>query len=153
MKNTMDRSQRTLSTLGFFMLAVVIDLPAALMFIYKVIDYRYQSNDVDVERFIFLSIIPSFNAINFIIIMTLYFMISKDYKRWPATIIISTFVFILSYPTLFLSSNITDLFDLKFPDDELYALQIFTISTWLIVTIIGSTLNISYILRRKKRLS
>jgi hypothetical protein len=135
------------------MLAVVIDLPAALMFIYKVIDYRYQSNDVDVERFIFLSIIPSFNAINFIIIMTLYFMISKDYKRWPATIIISTFVFILSYPTLFLSSNITDLFDLKFPDDELYALQIFTISTWLIVTIIGSTLNISYILRRKKRLS
>jgi hypothetical protein len=149
----MDRSQRTLSTLGFFMLAVVIDLPAALMFIYKVIDYRYQSNDVDVERFIFLSIIPSFNAINFIIIMTLYFMISKDYKRWPATIIISTFVFILSYPTLFLSSNITDLFDLKFPDDELYALQIFTISTWLIVTIIGSTLNISYILRRKKRLS
>lgn len=133
------------------LLAFGIDVIPALIFIYRVIALRFQLNDVDVERTLFLFVIPIFNGLNFLLILTLYFFLARSRIPLLIFLILPIIVALLTYPALFVAAFFPALFDLKYPQQEISALHIFTISGWLMSTVLGLLGGGLYLLRRSSQ--
>jgi hypothetical protein len=138
----MDRSLNKLADtthqLKLLLVALGIDVFPALFFLHTLILYKYQSHDVDLERFVDVTITPIFNGMNFLLIIILYVILSRKYLPWYITLAIPIGVFIFSYPALYLGAHITTLFSFRFPEQELTSMRVFSGCGWLIATLLGT---------------
>jgi hypothetical protein len=134
-----------------FLFAIGIDILPALFFLHTLVLYKYESDDVDLERFIDLSIIPIFNGVNFLLIIILYFILAKRLLPWYSILIIPAVVLILSYPAMLIGAHIATLLNFKLPEEELLAMRVLVICGWVIVTLIGSICTAAFIQRQARR--
>lgn len=119
------------------LIALGMDVLPALFFLHTLILYKYQSNDVDLEKFVDVAVTPIFNGVNFFLIIILYFILSRRILPWYITFIVPIGVFILSYPALYIGAHIATLFSFKFPEQELTSMRVVSGSGWLIATSVG----------------
>jgi hypothetical protein len=110
------KSNNSIHRLKLFFAALGIDILPALFFINTLIIYNYRSEDVGIERFIYLTVTPIFNGVNFLIILILYIILSRTFLPWYILITTPILVFILSYPALYIGAHITTLLRFKFPE-------------------------------------
>jgi hypothetical protein len=124
--------------LKLLFVALAIDVLPALFFLHMLILYKYQSNDVDLEKFVDLTVMPLFNGMNFLLIIVLYFILSGRWFSWYLNLAIPIGVFVFSYPALYAGAHIATLFDFKFPEQELSSMRVFSVCGWLIATLLGT---------------
>jgi hypothetical protein len=153
MRNTVHKRSFLPSTFQSFLLALIIDLLPALFFIQNVISYNDGLNDVDIEKTIFVLIVPIFNGVNFLLIVIMYMILSGRRLSWYIILMVPFSVFLLSYPALYSGAHIVDFFNLKFPKNEIFAFWIFTVSGWLISTSLGGIFISIYMLRQQAHAS
>lgn len=119
------------------LIALGIDVLPALFFLHTLILYKYQSNDVDLEKFVDVVVTPIFQGVNFLLIIVMYFILSRRLLPWYITLIVPIGVFILSYPALYVGAHIATLFSFQFPEQELTSMRVVSGCGWLIATSLG----------------
>lgn len=133
------------------LLALVIDVLPALFFIHAILTYEYEQKDVDLERIIFLLVVPLFIGGNFLLILILYRIVSGDGLPWYITLMLPVGVCLLAYPALYIGAHITTGIPLRFPEDEFTAMWICTLSGWGIATLAGTLITAFSLLRQQPR--
>jgi hypothetical protein len=132
-------------------IALFIDIVPALFFLQQILSYNSQANNYDIEKNIFLLVIPVFIGMNFLLTLVLYSILTGRSIAWGKSLFISIGVLLSSYPLLYVSSYVTPLFQLKYPEQELLSMWIFTCSAWLLASACGAVV-VFLLHRRPKRI-
>jgi len=139
MDNTMNKqAPNRLSHPKAWLIALVIDIVPALIFLQQVLSYNDRANNYDVEKAIFLYVIPIFISVNFFLALVLYSILAGEAFLWRRSLSVSVGVFLVSYPVLYCSSYLVPLFPLRYPEQELLSMWIFACSGWLLASVCGA---------------
>jgi membrane-bound acyltransferase YfiQ involved in biofilm formation len=139
MDNTMSKQESSsISHLRAWFIALVIDIVPALIFLHQILSYNDRANNYDVEKAVFLYVIPIFISVNFFLALVLYSILAREAFLWRRSLSVSIGVFLVSYPLLYCSSYLVPLFPLRYPEQELLSMWIFTCSGWLLASACGA---------------
>lgn len=139
MDNTINK--QTSTRLGHptaWLIALTIDIVSALIFLQQVLSYNDRASNYDVEKTIFLLVIPIFIGANFFLTLVLYSILARCSFPLGRSLSVSIGVFLASYPLLYCSSYLVPLFHLRYPEQELLSTWIYTCSGWLLASACGA---------------